>query len=199
MNDRDSEALLGLFLERGYGQARDVKEADVVLVNTCSVREHAEDRAISFVGTLKKSSMTVGLIGCMARNRGEELSRRMPHIKLICGPASFAKIPAYIEKITKENARIIDLDDSIRDEELYKSAFRIEPSHAQVIISTGCSNYCSYCVVPYVRGQLRLRKAQDIIGEVKKILPWELKRSPFWAKMSMIIRILLNCYLRWKR
>lgn len=176
MNDRDSEALLGLFLEKGHTQAKDVKEADVILINTCSVREHAEDRAVSFAGTFKKSSVIVGLIGCMARNRGEEIFKKMPHIKLICGPACFAKIPAYIEKIQKENTRIIDLEDSLRDEELYKSAFRIEPDHAQVIISTGCSNYCSYCVVPYVRGQLRLRKPEDIIDEVKKNIALGIKK-----------------------
>ena len=77
-------------------------------------------------------------------NKGQELFKKMRHISLICGPASFVKIPGYIEKIQKENTRIIDLEDSLRDEELYRSAFRIEPDHAQVIISTGCSNYCSY-------------------------------------------------------
>ena len=204
MARRDSEALLGLFLEKGYVQATDEKEADVVLINTCSVREHAEDRAISYAGTLKKlkseirnpksetnskskiqnPKLIVGVIGCMARNRGEELAKRMPHISLICGPASFAKIPAYIEKIINEGrgtrdegrTRIIDLDDSARDEELYKSAFRIEPDHAQVIISTGCSNYCSYCVVPYARGELRLRKTEDIINEVRKNIDLGIKK-----------------------
>ena len=195
---------MGLFLEKGYVQATDEKEADVVLINTCSVREHAEDRAISYAGTLKKlkseirnpksetnskskiqnPKLIVGVIGCMARNRGEELAKRMPHISLICGPASFAKIPAYIEKIINEGrgtrdegrTRIIDLDDSARDEELYKSAFRIEPDHAQVIISTGCSNYCSYCVVPYARGELRLRKTEDIINEVRKNIDLGIKK-----------------------
>ncbi|MCQ9206139.1 MAG: MiaB/RimO family radical SAM methylthiotransferase [Omnitrophica bacterium] len=104
----------------------------------------------------------------MARNRGEEIFKKMPHIDLVCGPVSFAKIPAYIEKIQKEKTRVIDLDDGLRDEELYQAAFRMEPSHAQVIISTGCSNFCSYCVVPYVRGRLRLRSPEDIVAEVKR-------------------------------
>ena len=121
MNDRDSEAVLGLFLDKGYLQVQSAEEADVVLVNTCSVRAHAEDRARSYLGSLKKISQSidhsrqsietekkksmdhglstidsqqrrkpiVGLIGCMAANQGEELSKRMPHIDLICGPASF--------------------------------------------------------------------------------------------------------------
>jgi len=185
MNDRDSEALMGILLERGYSPAKDEKEADIILVNTCSVREHAEGRAISYLGTFKRrakseerraKSKIVALIGCMARNRGQELFQKMKHISLICGPASLAKIPAYIEKITKENARILDLDDTFRDEELYSAAFRMEPDHAQVVISTGCSNYCSYCVVPYVRGDLRLRKPAAIIDEVKRNIDLGIKK-----------------------
>ena len=176
MNDRDSEALLGLFLEKGYSASETSDDADVVFINTCSVREHAEDRAISYAGTFKGKDIIIGLIGCMARNRGEELAKRMPHIDLICGPASFAKIPAYIEQIQKEKIRIIDLEDGLRDEEMYKAAFRMEPDHAQIVISTGCSNFCSYCVVPYVRGKLRLRKPQDIIDEVKRNVELGIKK-----------------------
>jgi len=185
MNDRDTEALLGLFMDKGYIVAESDQEADVVLVNTCSVRKHAEDRARSYLGSLKKEvavpvrgqSPIVGLIGCMAANQGEELSKRMPHIDLICGPASFAKIPDYVERIMSErrrmrdagrNQRIIDINDGEREENFYQADFREKNEHAQVIISTGCSNYCSYCVVPYVRGRLRLRKPSDIIDEVKR-------------------------------
>jgi tRNA-2-methylthio-N6-dimethylallyladenosine synthase len=207
MNDRDSEALLGLFLEKGYSVSANPEDADVILINTCSVREHAEDRAISFAGTLKRLTegrrkkdegrkpvprpssliprkVVIGVIGCMARNRGEELAKRMSHIDLICGPAAFAKIPAYVEAIRSEGRgtkdegrkRIIDLEDGLRDEEMYRAAFRMEPDHAQVVISTGCSNFCSYCVVPYVRGELRLRKPEDIIDEVKRNISLGIKK-----------------------
>ncbi len=178
MNDRDSEALLGLFLDRGYSEAEDELQAEVVLVNTCSVRDHAENRAISYAGTFKKNSpkTIVGIIGCMARNRGQELFKRMHQVKLICGPSSLGKIPSYIDKIKTENTRILDLDDSLRDEEMYASAFRMEPDHAQVVISTGCSNYCSYCIVPYVRGKLRLRNPEDIVNEVKRNIDLGIKK-----------------------
>ena len=198
MNDRDSEALAGLFVERGYSLAQTPDEADVILVNTCSVREHAENRAISFLGSLKKnanSKRVIGLIGCMARNRGEELFKRMPHIDLICGPAAFDKIPEYVEKIQKARsqghkvtksqvnaqnagncARIIDLEDKLRNEDFYRAPFRVEKDHAQVVISTGCSNYCSYCVVPYVRGPLRLRRPEDIISEVERNVKLGIKK-----------------------
>ncbi len=183
MNDRDSEALTGLLLEEGYTQAKDEGSADIILVNTCSVREHAEDRARSYVGSLKKlypksgsRRPIVGLIGCMARNIGEEIFQRMRHIDLMCGPSGLYKIPAYIEKIKKEKIRIIDIDDTFRDEEMYRAAFRMEPDHAQVVISTGCSNYCSYCVVPYVRGNLRLRKPDFILDEVKRNIDMGIKK-----------------------
>ena len=195
MNDRDSEALCGLLLDRGYILVSEPKEAEVILVNTCSVREHAENRAISFLGSLKKnanSKKVIGLIGCMARNRGEELFKRMPHIDLVCGPACFDKIPEYVEKIQQtklplttnlrntqnagSSARIIDLEDKLRNEDFYRASFRIESGHAQVVISTGCSNYCSYCVVPYVRGPLRLRNPKDIIDEVKRNVKLGIKK-----------------------
>ena len=189
MNERDSEAVAGLFLEKGYTLAFSPEEADIVLVNTCSVREHAEQRAISYLGSLKKvtshqSSVTsekirntcypirdtkiIGLIGCMARSRGKEIFKRAPHVDLICGPGSFERIPEYIKKIMKEGVRIIDLEDKLRNEDFYHAPFREEKDHAYVVISTGCSNYCSYCIVPFVRGPLRLRAPGDIIDEVKR-------------------------------
>ena len=199
MNTRDSEALLGLFVDKGYTVAGSAQEADLVLVNTCSVRAHAEDRARSYLGSLSKvtrlqshksqvkekkrktqnairNTKVIGLIGCMAANQGQELSRKMPHIDLICGPASFARIPEYIETIEKEKTRIIDLVDKDREEDFYRASFRIDSGQAQVIISTGCSNFCSYCVVPYVRGKLRLRKPLDIIDEVKRNISSGIKK-----------------------
>lgn len=178
MNDRDSEALLGLFVDLGYSVAKEPKEADVILVNTCSVREHAEDRARSFLGSLQKLAerrrsrgakhKIIGLIGCMAQNTGEEIFKRMPYVDLICGPGCLDRVVAYIQKIEKEKVRILDLEDKKRKSEFYQGSYRIESDHAQVVISTGCSNYCSYCVVPYVRGELRLRKPKDIIDEIKQ-------------------------------
>ena len=185
MNARDSEALLGLFLDGGYSLAEKLEEADIILVNTCSVRGHAEDRAVSFLGSLKKLSAishqllakpVIGLIGCMARNRGEEIYKKMPHISLICGPGNFGRVFEYVEKIMSEGVRIIDIEDTAREESFYQASYRIDAGHAQVIISTGCSNYCSYCVVPYVRGSLRLRKPRDIIDEVKRNVDLGIKK-----------------------
>ncbi len=177
MNDRDSEALLGLFLRDGYRQENSEKDADVILVNTCSVRDHAENRALSFLGSLKKlktynlklmTKPVIGLIGCMAKNKGDEVFAKMPHVDLVCGPAAFFRLPAYIKEIQDQGSRIKDLDDRERDESFYGAVFRESRDHAQVVISTGCSNYCSYCVVPYTRGKLRPRSPESIMAEIKE-------------------------------
>ncbi|MDD5583986.1 MAG: MiaB/RimO family radical SAM methylthiotransferase [Candidatus Omnitrophica bacterium] len=204
MNVRDSEALLGLFLEKGYAQAESEKDADVILLNTCSVRAHAEHRVHSILGSYKKlsaisrqpsakknkkaeslpkvrlkaeSCKIIGLIGCMAKNVGEEVAKRFAHVDLIVAPSRLHKIPEYVQRIvdqrpkTKDQRpglRIIDLEDGTREETFYSAEYRQDKSHAQVVISTGCANNCAYCVVPFVRGALRLRAPQDIIAEVKR-------------------------------
>ncbi len=178
MNVRDSEALLGLFLNAGYSAVDCPEDADVILINACSVREHAEQRAISFLGSFKKlyerrrtrgaKLKVIGLIGCMAKNRGEEIFKKMPHVSLICGPSCVNKIVGFVEKIKRENIQIVELSNQARSEKFYEADFRENKDHAQVVISTGCSNYCAYCIVPYVRGALRLRAPKDIINEVKR-------------------------------
>jgi len=170
MNDRDSEALAGLFLEKGYILVKSPQEADVILVNTCSVRAHAENRALSLLGTFKKFNhkKIIGLIGCMAKNLGREVFKKMPHIDLVCSPTNFDRIPDFIERIKKEKTRILDLEERKRKDEFFKAEFREKKDHAQVVISFGCSNWCSYCVVPFVRGPLRLREPEKIIEEVRK-------------------------------
>ncbi|MCM8786620.1 MAG: tRNA (N6-isopentenyl adenosine(37)-C2)-methylthiotransferase MiaB [Candidatus Omnitrophica bacterium] len=180
MNDRDSEALLGLFLDRGYIIATNPQEARVIFVNTCSVRKHAEDRAISFLGTLKKlyneKPPVIGVIGCMAKYQGRRLIEKMPHLSIICSPSRLYHLPEYVEKVKNFGVKIIDTDDTQREEAFYESSFLLDKDHAQVVISTGCSNYCSYCVVPYVRGNLRLRKPQKIIEEVKRFIERGVKK-----------------------
>ena len=196
MNFRDTEALLGLFIARGYKAVNDPAKADVVLANTCSVRALAENKARSFLGEFATGSCisenslrqfseeprarrrqapaagqkrVIGLIGCMARNEGKRLFQKMAHLDLICAPGVIERIPGYVEQIISgERKRIIDLEDRMRDEAAYEAPYRSEQGHANVVISTGCANSCSYCIVPYVRGKLRLRSPKDILAEVKR-------------------------------
>ena len=187
MNFRDTEALLGLFIARGYKAVDDPAKADVVLANTCSVRALAENKARSFLGEFQDNRASihpakrkrvrgtqrpiVGLIGCMARNEGKRLFQHMAHVDLICAPGVIEKIPGYVEQIISgERKRIIDLEDRMRDEAAYEAPYRREQGHANVVISTGCANSCAYCIVPYVRGKLRLRSPEDILAEVKRVV-----------------------------
>lgn len=210
MNVRDSEALLGLLMQNGFSVVDHEKKADVILINTCSVREHAEHRVDSLLGHFKKliernktkRNVVIGIIGCMAKNKGKEIFKKWEHVGLIVAPAHLHKIPKYLEELRAAGCRlwaghvkckiseiknskdcqkspeprtqslgrlrIIDVEDGQRDEEFYSADYREKTDHADVVISTGCSNHCAYCVVPHVRGELRLRAPEDIIAEVKR-------------------------------
>jgi tRNA-2-methylthio-N6-dimethylallyladenosine synthase len=180
MNDRDSELVMGQFLSRGYQLTDDKKDADVILFNTCSVRQHAEDRVFSELGTLKKlktndqrlttNDPIIGVIGCMARNLGNKIIERMPQVDLVVGPNDLGRISELVKLVKKEKSREIAVDSPVRDKSFYKHLYHKDKKHSYVNISEGCSNFCSYCVVPYVRGKHRSRPVGDILKEVKKLV-----------------------------
>ncbi|NQU95913.1 MAG: tRNA (N6-isopentenyl adenosine(37)-C2)-methylthiotransferase MiaB [Candidatus Omnitrophica bacterium] len=172
MNDRDSEFVMGLLLEKGYLKAESPEEADVVLFNTCSVRKHAEDRAISNMGAfLKKKRRHLkiyGIIGCSAQALKKGLFERLPDLDLICGTGEIAKLPELIVKAFQE--KIIAVGNINRPLPELKSTYRQGKKSTHVSIMRGCDNFCSYCVVPYVRGRERSRKAEDITSEIKDLV-----------------------------
>jgi len=169
---RDSEIILGMLKEQGYKQAGCVEEADVVLFNTCSVRRHAEERVWGNVrmlgGTPPPTKKIVGLLGCMAQNYQGEIFRRFPQVDLVCGPANIYDIPGLLEKVSKEKVQVLAVDRQKRP--LVKpDGFRKTGLKAYVCIMYGCNNFCSYCVVPYVRGKEQSRPLRDILDEVKDL------------------------------
>lgn len=189
MNDRDSEALSGLLKDRGFTLTDKSEKAEVVLFNTCSVRQHAEEKVWSELGRLQKIKAAsnkqqatgrslkpvacslkpiIGIIGCMAQNYKEEIFKRAPQVDLVVGPNDLTSIPALLQAIFKERCRALAVGAMERERDFYVSNFRQDKTHAYVVISEGCNNFCSYCVVPYVRGRLRSRNLQDILEEVKK-------------------------------
>lgn len=190
MNVRDSEAISGLLQDAGYKICFDDKEADIIIFNTCSVRKHAEDRIWSLIGTYKGSKI-IGLVGCMAQNYKEQAFERDASVSFVVGPQDIDKIPEIIDRIVQSteyrvrgaegtvhgtpyairNAgfferKIWETESKTRPEEIYHTKFYQDKHHAYVVISEGCSNFCSYCVVPYVRGQLRHRKKENILKEI---------------------------------
>jgi len=176
MNVRDSEVINGLLKNAGYALCQDDKDADVVIFNTCSVRKHAEDRIWSLIGAYKGSKI-IGLVGCMATHYKERAFDRDANISFVVGPQDIQKIPEIIGKIgiVPENRgqslflrKIWEADGKTRPEEIYHTQFYQDKHHAYVVISEGCSSFCSYCIVPYVRGPLRHRKADDILKEIQQ-------------------------------
>jgi len=183
MNVRDSEVVCGLLEKAGYQLIDSIDEADIVLFNTCSVRQHAEDKVWSEIGNLWKKCRprpkqkvirqkpVIGIIGCMAQNYKEKVFERSEQVDFVAGPADIYKIPEILDKFGKKNAyelKIWETDSLVRPEEIYHTGFYQDKKRAFVVISEGCENFCSYCVVPYVRGALRNRKPQDIIREIEE-------------------------------
>lgn len=169
MNVRDSEVVKGLLAAEGYELVDDAKDADVVLFNTCSVRDHAEQRVWSGVGVLsrKKHRPLIGIIGCMAQNYQGEIKKRAPAVDIVVGPSEIDNIALYLEKALRGKSAVLAVSEKPRSDKIYHAGFYEQKDHAYVVISEGCDNYCSYCVVPYVRGRLRHRASEDILKEVK--------------------------------
>jgi len=168
MNVRDSEVVKGLLLAEGYEMTDDPKKADVVLFNTCSVRDHAEQRVWSGIGLLsrKKNRPLIGILGCMAQNYQADIKKRVPAVDLIVGPSEIDNIVLYLEEALRTR-NVLAVKERARAEEIYHTGFYDKKDHAYIVVSEGCDNYCSYCVVPYVRGRLRHRPAEEIVREAR--------------------------------
>lgn len=190
MNVRDSEIVKGLLLDNGFKVVDEDKGSfDAMLFVTCSVRQHAEDRVWSEIGRVSKlwPKPIIGLLGCMAENYKDKAFRRMPGIDLVVGTNNISDIPRLLKEIfnerqetrdgkretrdegrnTSHKRRILAVGKTKRDELVYRHGFRQEKTHSLVVISEGCDNFCSYCIVPYVRGRLRHREPQSILKEIE--------------------------------
>ncbi len=175
MNKLDAELSLGLLQEEGYRIVDKVDEADVILFNTCSVRQHAEDKVYSHLGalkTLKKRhpEVIVGVLGCMAQKDGKAIFKRMPHVDLVCGTRMFARLPELILNIRNRGSHVLAVDE---DQIIHvKRAVSHRPNFYQAFVTVirGCDNFCSYCIVPHVRGREISRTISDIKEEVEALV-----------------------------
>ena len=172
MNVRDSETIKGQLIEMGYNETFEKESADLILYNTCCVREHAEKRLMGNIGALKdlsdqKPGMIIGICGCMMQQEGmaEKLLKRFHHVNLIFGTNVIHRLPEMIQRVM-DGERVMMNDragDAIAEG---LPQLRDNPRSAFVNIMYGCDNYCSYCIVPYVRGRERSRDPKDIRDEV---------------------------------
>lgn len=175
MNSHDSARVQDLLLQSGYSLVAKPEEADVLLFNTCSVRQHAEDRVFGSLGQLKKLKMkrpeiVFGILGCMAESQKDRIFRKLPHVDFLCGPADLDKIPEILSKIQNGAGHLIYLE-GYRSKKIPEfSAKRSVSDHVLVKIMEGCENFCSYCIVPYVRGPERSRPSKEIFYEVQLLV-----------------------------
>jgi len=171
MNEHDSGRVRDLLLQEGYSLSRDPEEADVLLFNTCSVRKHAEDRVFGRVGSLtKRPGMVFGIIGCMAEAQKDLIFRKLPHVDFICGPADLDRIPGIVERVRSGAGHIICVGGHSLKKIPNFPKKRGVGKNAYVKIMEGCANFCSYCVVPYVRGPERSRPSKEILEEMEKLI-----------------------------
>ena len=176
MNVRDSETIKGELVDMGYSEAESKEEADLILFNTCCVRDHAEKRLMGNIGALKelkdaKPGMIIGICGCMMQQEGmaKRLLRRFPHVSLIFGTNVLYRLPQMIRSVMNgERIAVTDRADDAIAEGLPQ--MRDNQRSAFVNIMYGCDNFCSYCIVPYVRGRERSRDPKDIRDEVVSLV-----------------------------
>ncbi len=171
MNVHDSEKVAGLLLAEGYRPATSPDAADLVLLNTCSIREKAEQKVYSRLGQLKPGAQAgkqvIGVLGCMAQLEGERIFASAPHVSLVCGSASYRKLPELLVQIrTAPNVTGLTYDDSAFETEL---TARTNPYRAYITIIEGCNKACAYCVVPFTRGPERSRASDSILAEARKL------------------------------
>ncbi len=175
-NEADSEKIRGLADEMGYGRAETAEEADLILVNTCAVREHAEQKALSIIGQFKhikekRPHLIIGVCGCMTaqERRVEEIKKKYPYVSFTIEPSAIDRIPAVVADILHRRRRIFVLEQAAEITEGVPIA-RSSSHRAWVSIMYGCNNFCSYCIVPYVRGRERSRGEAGIIREVEGLV-----------------------------
>ncbi|MFA5904191.1 MAG: tRNA (N6-isopentenyl adenosine(37)-C2)-methylthiotransferase MiaB [Desulfobacula sp.] len=173
MNVYDSEKLASILNSIGFEKTEDMDMADVVVCNTCSIRHKAEEKAYSFLGRFaqikkKKPHLITVMAGCVAQQEGEKAFQRVPHLDIVIGTRAFSRFSGHIDAIQSGQSRIVDIKDSPMIYESLPDSACFEENKVSrfVTIMQGCENFCTYCVVPYVRGKERSRKPENIIEEI---------------------------------
>ena len=173
MNVHDSEKVVGTLLKEGYAQVETVEEAGLVLYNTCSIRDKAEQKVFNRLSDYKKykaQGKTFGVLGCVAQQEGEKIFERAPYVSLVCGSASYRNLPEMLVQIQAGKQRVTGLDDRETDE-CFETEFtaRTNPHRGYITIIEGCDKFCAYCVVPFTRGKERSRTSDSVLEEARQM------------------------------
>jgi tRNA-2-methylthio-N6-dimethylallyladenosine synthase len=187
MNVHDSEKVIGTLVHEGYRQVETVEEADLILYNTCSIRDKAEQKVFNRLNDYKKyqkQGKKFGVLGCVAQQEGEKIFERAPYVSLVCGSASYTKLPQMLVQLENAQAqtansgnrkpeagsRVTGLDDRETDE-CFETEYtaRTNPYRGYITIIEGCDKFCAYCVVPYTRGKERSRTSESVLAEARQM------------------------------
>ena len=170
MNEYDSDKMADVLrVAEGYEPTRDVDEADLILFNTCSVREKAQEKVFSDLGRvkhLKAKGVKIGVGGCVASQEGAAIVERAPYVDIVFGPQTLHRLPELIERRRIESRPQVDITFPEIEKFDHLPPARVEGASAFVSIMEGCSKYCSYCVVPYTRGEEVSRPFDDVVAEI---------------------------------
>ncbi|GFR35569.1 tRNA (N6-isopentenyl adenosine(37)-C2)-methylthiotransferase MiaB [Thermobrachium celere] len=176
MNEEDSEKMAGILKSIGYESATKREEADIIIFNTCAVRENAELKVFGNLGHLKtlkmqKPDLIIGICGCMMQQKGmpEEIKKKYPYVDIIFGTHNIHRLPELINNVKQANSTVIEVWEQEGEIVEGLPIERKSDIKAFVTIMHGCNNFCTYCIVPYTRGRERSRKPEDIINEIKDL------------------------------
>src|SRR5437588_11992480 len=172
MNAHDSEKVIGTLVSEGYRQVEKPEDADLVLYNTCSIRDKAEQKVFHRLQQFKKDhgkGKIFGVLGCVAQQEGEKTFDRAPHVSLVAGSASYTRLPEMLVQLESGNRRVTGL--SLDTDETFDTPFtrRDNPHRAYITIIEGCDKSCAYCVVPFTRGPERSRTSESVLREATEL------------------------------
>ena len=177
MNEEDSEKLSGMLKRIGYTRTENKEEAGIILFNTCCVRENAENKVFGNLGALKKlkkknPDLIIGICGCMMQQEGmaDKILKKFPYVNIVFGTHNAYKFPEYLNRVRTEGVQIKEIFNKETDIVEGLPIDRESSVKAFVTIMYGCNNFCTYCIVPYVRGRERSRKPEDILKEIRELV-----------------------------
>jgi tRNA-2-methylthio-N6-dimethylallyladenosine synthase len=174
MNVHDSEKVIGTLLSEGYQQVETVEEAGLILYNTCSIRDKAEQKVFHRLADYKKlqsQGKKFGVLGCVAQQEGHKIFERAPHVSIVCGSASYRNLPEMLVQLDAGNRRVTGLDDRQTDQ-TFDTEFtaRSNQHRGYITIIEGCDKFCAYCVVPFTRGKERSRTSDSVLAEAHRMV-----------------------------
>ena len=175
-NEADSERIRGYLREMGYGFTQDEEQAQIIVLNTCAIREHAEQRVLGNLGALvhvkrRHPEQIICVCGCMAQEAhvAEKIKQSFRHVDLVFGPHALWRFPEFIHTLLTQRGRVFQVAEEAGSISEGIPVVRQDRVKAWVSIMYGCNNFCSYCIVPYVRGRERSRRPEDILAEVEQL------------------------------